>query len=945
MHTTNGRLKLLYSNVQSLLSKFDELLICIQDTQPDIIAFTETWLHDDINNSEIYIEGFQIIRNDRESTKRGGGVILYVRKDIPVLHLSTESTAATPESIWVSVKPPKSGKLFVGVIYRPPCQDSSIDNLIIAEISKYSNKRNFIILGDFNAPSIDWNLMNSNSPELSFDKKLLKVFLDNFLVQHVSFPTRFRDGQRSNCLDLIFTKADDNIDNLRSYAPFGHSDHNVIACEYILFDKFIRNEVQKRNVWKADIQGMRFHIKNQNTDSLIGDNVETSWNHFENLFSHLIENFCPLVTVRKRNKPHWLSRNVKIQIRKKNKAWKLARQTGLDIHNDRYKRLRNECKYLISRTKISYETQLLENSIDVPKKFYAYINSKMKVREGIPSLITDVGEESTNDNEKASVLSDYFQSVFTEEPVDNFSVDQTYHTVNRLETIDIETEDVRRELLRLDSAKSAGPDGIPAKLLKDLCVEIAPILTLIFKQSFESGVLASTWKSANISPIHKSGAKRNPSNYRPISLTCICCKIFERIVKRKMTNYLESNNLLNTAQHGFRSGRSCVTNLLYAHQYWTKCLDNKIAVDTIYFDFSKAFDSVPHKRLLYKIRNFGITGLLYNWIEQFLTGRLQRVRVNMSNSQWRPVISGVPQGSVLGPLLFLLYVDDIAPAVRSHILMFADDIKIWRPLVNSDDSIILQNDINTLQKWSETWLLKFNVSKCVVLHLQFRKSEPQYTYYLEDRILTNVVKEKDLGVIITDTLRPSTQCAKAANKAMSTMRRIKRAFNVITPSVFCRVYKAFVRPHLEYAIQVWRPWLKNDINMLSLVQRRCTKLVDGLYNSDFLTRESTLNLFPLPYRQVRGDLLLAFRIIRLDDCGLDFEDFFQYAATTHLRGHPWKLQKERPKHPLRQFCFSHRVVDLWNSLPAAVVSASTLTSFKNALDYHFFPNILPQISN
>ena len=405
-----------------------------------------------------------------------------------------------------------------------------------------------------------------------------------------------------------------------------------------------------------------------------------------------------------------------------------------------------------------------------------------------------------------------------------------------------------------------------------------------------------------------------------------------------MTEYLETKNLLTTAQHGFRSGRSCLTNLMYSHQSWTKYLDEKIPVDVIYFDFSKAFDTVPHKMLLNKIKSYGIGGKLLQWICNFLIGRTQRVHVKTCFSPAQYVSSGVPQGSVLGPLLFLLYVNDIVESNESHIVMFADDIKIWRGLRTVHDTSILQNDINKLQLWSETWLLKFNVKKCVVLNIRTRKSTLKTQYRLHNVILHSMESEKDLGITIMHSLKSSVQCTRAANKAMTTMKRIKRALVELSPEVFCKVYNAYVRPHLEYAIQVWKPWLQQDINKLLLVQRRCTKLVAGLYNVEYSIRESILNLFPLSYRQTRGDLILAFRIIRTRDVGLKFDDFFQYSPNTYLRGHSWKLRKERSNYPLRKYFFSQRVVEVWNSLPESVVSAQSTESFKKHLDRHFFPN-------
>jgi hypothetical protein len=494
------------------------------------------------------------------------------------------------------------------------------------------------------------------------------------------------------------------------------------------------------------------------------------------------------------------------------------------------------------------------------------------------------------------------------------------------------------ELASLIPGKSSGPDDINARLLKVFSGDFAKPLTFIFRQTFQFGVLPSDWKSAVISPIYKGGCRSSPNSFRPISLTCICCKILERIVKRQLTDYLEINSLFTNAQHGFRQNRSCLTNLLLSFEDWTKSVDAKQPVDVIYIDFKKAFDSVPHKRLLQKIRTYGISGQLFKWIQCFLLGRTQRVNVNGSLSNCVTVQSGVPQGSVLGPLLFLLYVNDIPRYIDCNILMFADDVKIWKSVASLADSANLQGNIDALQLWSRKWLLGFNVDKCVTMHLSSTHSTTSAGYFINNEPLREVIIEKDLGVLVDARLKPNKQCVKASKRAMSIMRRIKRTFPNITPEIFQKVYPAFVRPHLEYAIQAWRPWLQKDITLLENVQRRSTKLVSCLRNVDYQIRESSLKLFPVMYRQTRGDLIMAFKIIRQYNTCLEFNEFFAFATTGNLRGHPFKLRKFRSSSLLRSSSFSQRIVNLWNALPEIVVSSPNVAIFKARLDNYLCPD-------
>nr|VZI32092.1 unnamed protein product [Spirometra erinaceieuropaei] len=302
----------------------------------------------------------------------------------------------------------------------------------------------------------------------------------------------------------------------------------------------------------------------------------------------------------------------------------------------------------------------------------------------------------------------------------------------------------------------------------------------------------------------------------------------EKIIKKALMQFLEQHHLLSDAQHGFRSGRSCLTNLLFTLERWTKALDEGSVVHAIYIDFKKAFDSVPHQRLLHKLRNAGIRGRLLVWIQSFLAGRFQRVQFGRQQSSEVSVVSGVPQGSVLGPTLFLVFINDCVKDLDCDTILFADDIKLWKVIHNAADADHQQANLNRLENWSKRWLMPFNISKCNFLQLgSFRASSPR-TYFLEGTPLQQVDSQKDLGVWITSSLKPTAHCAKAAKSAMATLQIIKRAFMGFDPDSFSKIFGIYVRPHLEYAIQAWRPWTAKDYIVLEKVQRRATKMTQGL---------------------------------------------------------------------------------------------------------------------
>ena len=294
----------------------------------------------------------------------------------------------------------------------------------------------------------------------------------------------------------------------------------------------------------------------------------------------------------------------------------------------------------------------------------------------------------------------------------------------------------------------------------------------------------------------------------------------EALIKDKLLKFLEKHEVISKEQHGFMPGRSCLTNLLEALESWTRALDEGHGVDIIYLDYRKAFDSVPLKRLMEKLRANGLTGKLRRWIESFLTGRRMRVTLGGSFSEWIRVLSGVPQGSLLGPLLFLLFVNELPKWIQTNMKMFADDTKLWNMVSSVSDSQLIQKDLDSLSAWSEKWLLRFNPAKCKVMHVGHNLDTK---YSMKDEAgmleLQVVAEEKDLGVLFTQDLKPGRQCMAAAAKASRIIGLVRRNFRDLDKRDFLLIYKAYIRPHLEYCIQAWSPYLEKDMEVLERVHR------------------------------------------------------------------------------------------------------------------------------
>ncbi len=340
--------------------------------------------------------------------------------------------------------------------------------------------------------------------------------------------------------------------------------------------------------------------------------------------------------------------------------------------------------------------------------------------------------------------------------------------------------------------KSPGPDRLHPRILNELSGELKEPLILLFKQSLEEGAVPKAWKEGKIAPIFKKGKENICDNYRPVSLTSIVWKVMEKMIRAQAINHL--NQFISSCQHGFIEGRSCITQLLDTIDTWSRLLDKGSAIDAIYRDFSKAFDSLPHRRLLLKLEAYEIKGALLRWLESFLTGRRQIVPVNGNLFNWASVDSGVPQGSVLRPLLFICYINDMPGVVLSTFRMFADDTKIFRQVDSEEDTENLQSDLTKLKDWAGTWQLRFNATKCKVMHLGWNNHCQEYTMEQNDyQVLLSVTEcEKDLGVHVDKDVEI------VSNKANRLCGMIRRSFSSMNGDMFNSLFRSLIRPHLEY---------------------------------------------------------------------------------------------------------------------------------------------------
>ena len=711
--------------------------------------------------------------------------------------------------------------------------------------------------------------------------------------------------------------------------PLGKSDHEVLTFN-LRCSSMQRDKLQKRKKYfKGNYPEINKYLTTVDwTSVLSGGSVDDTWNSLADKIQIAVRENIPesKPSTRKFNTP-WMDKETLDKVKKKRKLWKKYKYCRSPENKAKYDEAKETASNSVKAAKRSYEKQIALNMKNDSKIFWKFVQSKTKVKEDIQCIIDDSGEIHSENLKKAELLNTFFTSVFTDENEDNMPEFET-RTDKILEEINIDVNTVEKLLSQVKETKSQGPDGIHPKFIKETSRELSKPVSMLFKKSVEEGRLPQAWKEANITPIHKKGPKHKVGNYRPISLTSILCKILERLIRNEIMDHMESNNLFTKHQHGFRKGHSCVTQLIEVIEDWTEALDQHNSIDTIYLDFQKAFDTVPHRRLLKKLQGYGITGSLFRWLESFLIGRKQKVVLNGEESDWTNVTSGIPQGSVLGPILFLIYINDLPDVVNSIVKLFADDTKIYANVNTIENQERLQEDINNLMEWSDSWQLKFNKSKCKHLHLG-RNTDT--TYKIEGENIEKITEEKDLGVTIDSQLKFQKHIGIQVQKANKILGLIRRSFSYLDEEMFTTLYKSLVRPHLEYGSNVWSVVFKKDAIQLENVQRRATRLLPHIRHLSYSDRLKHLGIPTLQYRRQRADIIEVYKIMNDIDIA-DKAKLFPISAVTTTRGHHQKIFKRHSRTNIRKHSFANRIVDLWNNLPAEVIRATSTNSFKSKIN-------------
>ena len=1012
-------LSVLYQNVQGLIpvselgeehptlneNKLFELQAYVYHHSPDIVVLNETWLKSTVNDNEIFPpESYKIFRRDRgpdshppdpnnpnRFKRNGGGVLIAVKSslDLTSKRVNKECKA---EVLSLELTLKNNTKLCLSTVYRVGTLGTHNQQALQEYYSSLLRNRKYskmFIIGDLNLPSLsvtEWSTGQGVQP-------LSQSFLDMF--NNMSFEQCIEQATHNHgkMLDVLLTNAPQSI----AHVSVGDENSVCVSDHFPIFFNVKANIRRKQpikreifNYKKADWNSLNRDLTNAPWHSLLSSpDIEVCWHNFKLTLDNLSKKHIPVIKSKDGFKPPWFDSDVydicrdKERIRLDLKALKKKRDSAQTIlgqdfssqnaqqeqYNEKLLRLelkfqstRREMKRLIRRKMYSnFSDKQSENAIT--KKFWSYVKATSNSHR-IPEIV------HYNEIFKADLKgqADLFNSFFFEQfsSRSNYKIKIDYNKPNQ---VHFSVPDVKNILKNLDPNKAPGPDKIHGKILKNCASALCTPLTLLFQSSFYTCNIPNDWKTANVVPVYKKGSKNSVQNYRPISLTSLIMKVYEKVIAAELLKRV--NEKINSRQHGFLPLKSCESQLLPFVDQLARGLNDSSRIDIVYFDFAKAFDSVNHDIILEKLKiRFGIDGFLLKFFVEYLSGRKQRVAIGNTYSDDLNVASGVPQGSILGPLLFVLFINDIGDEVSSNsdILLYADDTKLYREIHCVADSVALQADIAMLNDWALENKMKFHPDKCKVLTVTLKKNDmPRFTYKLGHTPLQYVQSEKDLGVTITSNLCWTKHGNNLCSKAKRNLGLLRRTCSFVKNTRQRRsLYLAMIRSQFEHCSSVWAACSNTMLETMESIQKRCVKWIlheelESYTPYMYLIKCKQLDVLPLKSRLVLKDLKLFHSMI-IGTFPLPLPNYLHFhkssnrLRSSHLDNFSIvsdikpritvnynKSATDTVSSSFTQFSnsFYFRTMNAWNSLPLETRKITSPSLFEQSVVKHLWNHVMP----
>lgn len=847
------------------------------------ICLSETWINDNIHNNELFCDDFLIYRCDRSTINSnkssGGGVLIAVNRNYPSFEISLKHSSVEMVCTKLRIN---HNWIYILNVYIPPDALTETYNKFFLNIKAIIDHADLndkiLIVGDFNLPDIFWinsedECFNFMAPtNISTEKSV--TFFDNMNLLPLFQVNSVKNYMR-RMLDLVYTDSPNDLILTNSEDPILKVDmyHPPLEIHLSVPDLSTNNykKVAKHfNFKRTDFSSMNLFFHNNNWSSVKScRNLDEALNEFYSILSDAITRYVPYKNISANKTKSWITPRLKRLKNKKNTLYKKFKKTFNENIRIQYNIIKRQIHF---EKKLAYDNYIcnLKTSFKTnPNKFWDYINAKRNI-DNYPKIMEYNDETCDNDEKICELFAKFFKTVYKSDDkntcpdLELIPINNTYNFVPPV----IQHCDIYSAINKAKCCFSSGPDNVPSCIFKKCSESLVDVLCYLFNFSLKSGVFPSVWKSSFIVPLFKKGARHDITNYRGIAKLSAMPKLFEAVLTTDLTFKVKS--IITPHQHGFCLGKSTLTNLLTLSTTVSEGFASKLQTDVGYFDFSKAFDQLNHRILFKKLSRLGFSDNYLQWITQYLTGRTQCVSFNGCFSSIINVSSGVPQGSHLGPLLFVLFINDLPKAMSSsNILLFADDAKIFKSLNSIKDCYDLQADFNNLSTWCNNNDLCINISKCNILTFCRKRNSIEFEYVLNNLVIKRVSNFCDLGVNFDSKMcfNQHIDIIKArASSRLGMIKRWSKEFN--DPHITKLLYVGLVRSILEYNSSVWCPYYESHISALESVQRQFLLFALKSLNWEnryilpkYEHRLLLLDLNTLEHRRIIQNILLMAKII------------------------------------------------------------------------------------
>ena len=867
--------------------------------------------------------------------REGGGLALYASEDINIERLPDIEPEDSEIMCFEFQLPNKVNKfVFLAVCYRPQDRsiiDFGVDFQDVLDYTENKGYYNVLFVGDFNCKNPEW----CQGDRMSMEGGIFKTFLDTKgLSQLVNFPTRFDiENNRSSCLDLIITTDKSFVNDVSSYGPVANCDH--IPVSFRINCKLPKIQSFHRNVWnfkRGDFNRLNVLLSDYPWDTLfVLDNIHDIVGNWTDAFLEMAKECIPYtqILVRPDELPYMTS-YLRSLIRRKDRLFKQWVRTKKDTHREYYRVLRNDCTLKLRQAEANYiQSQCDSLELDSSTKKWWNTVKKLccfkKTSNTIAPIVNTDGILVYDAETKADIFNQFYAGVSTINDPDSPIPTNNIATGPLLDSISISQHQVYELLSKLDTSKATGPDNIGNMLLKNCAPSISKVLTKIFNLSLALGEFPNSWKIAHIVPIHKKGSVHDYKMYRPVSLLPCVSKVFEKLIFQEVYLHLRRNNIISPFQSGFTPGDSTINQLIHINDRLLKSLDNFDDAIGCFLDLTRAFDTVWHKGLLYKLEKYGIRdhangSKTLSWFTSYLHERGHRVTIDGKQSNIRYINSAVPQGSVLGPLLFLIYINDITDGIESDIFLFADDTSIFR---SGNDNKQLANginsDLNKITLWARKWKITINPTKTVAM-LFSKKPRPvtDFQIRLGNDIIQLSDHHKHLGLWLTSNLNWKKHINEVATKARKRLGCISKHKYRMSRRGLELCYLTFIRPVLEYGNVLYDSATNEDLEVLSKIEVEAMRVITGARKRCNLQALSNEFKWPdLEERRKNQKIVTLCKVITKKFPPYLLDDLPQfYDNARNVRRNTFAVPRCIHDYYSRSYIPSS--VELWNNLPANV---------------------------